>query len=269
MTHDVVPSDLDLAERLLKDGHSDEQILSALNRRRVDPESARRLIQELRNNGARTSACPGWFRLKQRVARQVADPEHVSTGVGTNADLALNLKANNDQREVTQSAGQSNTASTVNASLFVAQPWLITALEVLLILYMLDYSHVINFVSYCISLGKIPIGYDSAYFWITRTVRLGIAVAVLGYILYQRRRARREALGAGELVPRRRLPGQVMECVMVLLVAFWGPILSSFRILSSGEPLQEPPLTIGETWTGEAWHLLSQAGELGLLAYVL
>ena len=49
MTHDILQSDIALAKRLMVDGHSDLEIITALARRRVDHTKAARLVDDLRN----------------------------------------------------------------------------------------------------------------------------------------------------------------------------------------------------------------------------
>ncbi len=49
MTHDLLQSDIELAMRLMTDGRADDQIITALVQRRLDPAKAARLMDDLRN----------------------------------------------------------------------------------------------------------------------------------------------------------------------------------------------------------------------------
>jgi len=74
MTHDLLQSDIDLATRLMVEGRTDDQIITALAQRRVDPARAAHLVDDLRN-GRKVIAQPSLppeFTLRRSRARNAA-----------------------------------------------------------------------------------------------------------------------------------------------------------------------------------------------------
>ena len=74
MTHDLLQSDVEVAIRLMAEGRADDQIITALARRRLDPAKAVRLVDDLRNGRKVVAqpALPQEFALRRSRSRSAA-----------------------------------------------------------------------------------------------------------------------------------------------------------------------------------------------------
>jgi hypothetical protein len=75
MTGDLLQSDIDFARRLIAEGQTDGQIIVALGYRRIGPEKARRLVQDLRR-GIDVPADPLPANLWRPVTIEPAEKHH-------------------------------------------------------------------------------------------------------------------------------------------------------------------------------------------------
>jgi membrane protease YdiL (CAAX protease family) len=271
MTHDIVQSDIDLAQKLLKALHPDEEILSALTRRGVDPVSAVRLISYLHDNPAKTHSFPGLLKSKEFEPAleptpepgpfSVQQPAHALAGPAEEACL--------EEEEEEPPQAMDAIPTTDVGSPPRAVPRYLWVLEVLLIVFMLLHSGVFYIVYRWIHGSRILVAPSGFYSWLYWFLMQATAVCFLLYVLYLRSGIHsREVRGSAAVTPDP-IHLRVLEFGLVLSVAFQGSIVSSFFIFAQDLPLPEPALTALGLWSAEAWQMLDQAGELGVLAYVL